>query len=225
MNIMSIMNLSLQVGDEAPPFSIVDTNGKHVQLSDFKGKKVVLTLYRVSACPLCNLQVAMMKRRFQQFQEAGVHILSVFESTPDELAKYAGKQATENFPIYCPSEGKPPDFPMYAAYQRPRGVMGSVYGVGPCYHLCVDCKFPSAFCKFGANPSFGCPLMTPTGFWQLCGGKRVFSMPTDVLIGEDGKIVRIFHGSYIGQHIDMHEVDAFAGISSKPSEQAQLMSR
>ena len=26
-------------------------------------------------------------------------------------------------------------------------------------------------------------------------------------------------------HIDMHEVDAFAGISSKPSEQAQLMSR
>jgi len=36
----------LKVGDAAPDFSLTDTNGKEVRLSDFRGKKnVVLAFY------------------------------------------------------------------------------------------------------------------------------------------------------------------------------------
>jgi cytochrome oxidase Cu insertion factor (SCO1/SenC/PrrC family) len=36
----------LKVGDQAPDFSLTDTNGKAVKLSDFRGKKnVVLAFY------------------------------------------------------------------------------------------------------------------------------------------------------------------------------------
>jgi peroxiredoxin Q/BCP len=35
----------LKVGDKAPTFSLKNTDGKTVKLSDFKGKKVVLFFY------------------------------------------------------------------------------------------------------------------------------------------------------------------------------------
>ena len=36
----------LQVGDQAPGFTLPDKDGKIVSLSDFRGKKVVLYFYR-----------------------------------------------------------------------------------------------------------------------------------------------------------------------------------
>ncbi len=37
---------SLEIGDNAPDFSIVDASGKEIKLGDFKGKKnVVLVFY------------------------------------------------------------------------------------------------------------------------------------------------------------------------------------
>jgi hypothetical protein len=77
--------------------------------------------------------------------------------------------------------------------------------------MCVDCKFWPAMAGFGANPGFGCPLMNPAGFYMLmCTARGLFTLPTDVLI-EDGRIVEIFHGKVIGQHMPMDRVLEFAG--------------
>lgn len=41
----------LSRGDAAPDFSVIDHNGKTVQLSDFRGKSVVLWFYPVADTP------------------------------------------------------------------------------------------------------------------------------------------------------------------------------
>ena len=51
--------LKLQVGDKAAGFSLSNAIGQTVKLSELlKESKVVLTFYRGSWCPYCNLQLA-----------------------------------------------------------------------------------------------------------------------------------------------------------------------
>ena len=40
---------TLKVGDEAPDFTLPDTDGKPVKLSDFRGKKAVVLAFFVAA--------------------------------------------------------------------------------------------------------------------------------------------------------------------------------
>ena len=84
--------MPLILGDEAPPFKLIGSDGKEKTLAQMKGKKVWLSLYRASPCPLCNLQVSQVKKRYQELADAGVDVVTVFESTPEELASFAGKQ-------------------------------------------------------------------------------------------------------------------------------------
>ena len=91
--------------------------------------------------------------------------------------------------------------------------MGSPLGKAFPYHMCVDCKFWPAMAGFGANPKFGCPLMSPFGAYQLlCTPRGLFSMPVDVLI-EDGRVVNVMYGDTIGKHMDVSVVEEFAGVS------------
>ena len=41
----------LEVGDEAPDFTVKDHNGKDVRLSDFRGKTVILWFYPKADTP------------------------------------------------------------------------------------------------------------------------------------------------------------------------------
>ena len=52
--ILSAQNITppkthLKVGDEAPDFTLPDTDGKQVKLSDFRGKKTVVIAFYVAA--------------------------------------------------------------------------------------------------------------------------------------------------------------------------------
>lgn len=72
----------LNEGDFAPNFTTKDQNGNAVNLSDFKGKRVVLYFYPKDDTPGCTKQACSLRDSFDVFEEKGIKILGI--STDDE---------------------------------------------------------------------------------------------------------------------------------------------
>lgn len=84
--------MELKAGDKAPDFNAKDQNGDIIQLSDFKGKKVVLYFYPKDNTPGCTAQACNLRDNYEALQKAGYEVIGV--STNDEKShqKFIEKQ-------------------------------------------------------------------------------------------------------------------------------------
>lgn len=77
--------LKLQVGDKAPDFTLSNAVGESVSLHQvLQQKRVVLTFYRGTWCPYCNLQLGQYQQILSEMEEAGATLLAISPQTPDE---------------------------------------------------------------------------------------------------------------------------------------------
>jgi cytochrome c biogenesis protein CcmG/thiol:disulfide interchange protein DsbE len=66
----------VQIGDEAPEFSLMAENGQPIQLKDFRGKFVILNFW-ATWCPPCVEEMPSLERFNDQFSRRGVVVLGV----------------------------------------------------------------------------------------------------------------------------------------------------
>ena len=77
--------LKLQVGEKAPDFSLSNATDKAITLSDLLEKgKVILTFYRGSWCPYCNMQLAHYQNSISEIHALGAELVAISPQTPDE---------------------------------------------------------------------------------------------------------------------------------------------
>ncbi|USD26161.1 MULTISPECIES: peroxiredoxin-like family protein [Flagellimonas] len=77
--------LKLQEGEKAPDFSLTNAKDKTVRLSELlKKEKVVLTFYRGSWCPYCNLQLSHYQKSLDEIHDLGAELVAISSQTPDE---------------------------------------------------------------------------------------------------------------------------------------------
>lgn len=77
--------LKLKVGDKAPNFSLSNAIGETITLNALLEKgKVVLTFYRGSWCPYCNLQLNQYQQVLKDIQSLGANLVAISPQTPDE---------------------------------------------------------------------------------------------------------------------------------------------
>jgi peroxiredoxin Q/BCP len=90
--------MQLQAGEKAPDFKSKDQNGNEINLSDFKGKKVVLYFYPKDDTPGCTAQACNLRDHLPELEKAGYQVLGV--SVDDEKAhqKFI-KKYDLNFPL------------------------------------------------------------------------------------------------------------------------------
>ena len=68
---------TLKVGDAAPQFSAKDQDGNVHELSDYKGKKLVVFFYPKASTPGCTAEACNLRDNWEVFQEKGYEILGV----------------------------------------------------------------------------------------------------------------------------------------------------
>ena len=64
--------MKLKQGQSAPAFAAQDVFGNTIDLKDYAGHKLMISFYRFSSCPFCNLRVQQILTRFDAFEERGL---------------------------------------------------------------------------------------------------------------------------------------------------------
>ncbi|HEY6575816.1 MAG TPA: thioredoxin-dependent thiol peroxidase [Mycobacterium sp.] len=88
----------LQVGDKAPSFSLSDADGNTVELSDFKGRKVIVYFYPAASTPGCTKQACDFRDSLAELNEAGLDVIGISPDKPAKLAKFRDAEGL-TFPL------------------------------------------------------------------------------------------------------------------------------
>ncbi len=90
----------LEVGAQAPDFTVKTHEGNEVRLSDYRGKKVLLWFYPKADTPGCTLEGKKLRDRHQEFVDRGVQVLGIsYDEVADNCA-FAEKFEFP-FPLLC----------------------------------------------------------------------------------------------------------------------------
>ncbi|HET7579313.1 MAG TPA: thioredoxin-dependent thiol peroxidase [Bacillales bacterium] len=77
--------MAVEVGQNAPDFTLKASNGENVSLSDFRGKNVVLYFYPKDMTPGCTTEACDFRDQHAQFEDLNTVVLGV---SPDPIEKH-----------------------------------------------------------------------------------------------------------------------------------------
>lgn len=119
-----------EIGKPAPGFSTVDSNGKSVKLSDYRGKTVVLE-WTNDGCPYVKKHYASNNMQILQKEEAakGIVWLTIISSAPGSQGYMTGDEANK----LTETRGAAPS----AVVLDPEGAVGHLYDARTTPHMFI----------------------------------------------------------------------------------------
>ena len=94
-----IIDKAKKIGDKAIDFTLTDSEGTKVTLSDeYKKQPVILTFYRGGWCPYCNLQLRAYQEKLDEFKRAGGKLIAISPESKESASETSQKNKTV-FPI------------------------------------------------------------------------------------------------------------------------------
>lgn len=116
-----------KIGDKAPQFTLESTDGKTVNLTDFKGKDVVLYFYPKDDTPGCTAEACSFRDASSELEKDGITVLGVSADSLESHAKFREKHSL-NFPLL--SDPTADVAKMYGAWKEKNLYGRRSWGVG-----------------------------------------------------------------------------------------------
>ena len=171
-------------GDTAPQFTLPAIDGSTFNMADMKGKRVILTFFRFSTCPLCNMRIRRIVQRWNEFSKDAV-MVAVFDAKVGDLQKRMKKH---DAPFVVVADET------YEQFNK-NGVKKSFF------------KF-----MWGAMRSPLTLLQaTLRGYVPLTLSiSKLSTIPVVILIDEDGKVVEAHYCKDTADHLSLDRMIAFS---------------
>ncbi|MBV9139582.1 MAG: peroxiredoxin [Pseudonocardiales bacterium] len=107
--------MPLQVGDQAPDFTLIDQNNREWTLSEFRGdRNVLVVFYPLAFSPICTGELCQLRDDLAEFQNSDAQVLAVSVDSTYTLKAWSDQQGY--------------DFPLLADFW-PHGKVAQNYGV------------------------------------------------------------------------------------------------
>jgi peroxiredoxin Q/BCP len=187
--------MRLVPGTLAPDFEARDHRGANIRLSELRGSPVLLSFYRYASCPLCNLRVRELTLAREELGTLGLHMLAVFQSTPDHISEYAGNQQPP-FPLLAD-----PAMALYRRYGVERDWLGLLH---PATLLTGWKALRAGFRPGAIDGPFD-------------------RMPADFLIDAEGRIAIAYYARDPGDHLPLPQLRVRLAGSSCPQPAQPLL--
>lgn len=102
---MSSNKTSIEVGSQAPDFSLPGTGDKNYSLSQFRGVTVVLVFYPGDSTLVCTKQLCSYNNDLAQFEKVGAQVLAISHQNMDSHDKFTDKHKF-GFPLLSDPDKK-----------------------------------------------------------------------------------------------------------------------
>ena len=100
---IEVIDPKIEVGKEAPDFTLLNTRGEEVSLSDFRGKYLIVNFWGIW-CHWCDLEMPDLQRIHDENENLVVLAVNVMEET-DEVVEYVDENGY-SFPVVLDSHGQ-----------------------------------------------------------------------------------------------------------------------
>jgi peroxiredoxin len=176
-------------GQLARDFAVKDIEGNQFKLSDFKGKKIILSFYRNVNCPFCNRRIHQLMSMNLRLKNSGVQMLFFFESSNEKISSSIFHQGISHWPLVGDPERR----------------IYNLYGV------------ENSLLKFMRTMVSSNPLKAKKDVTELNLPEdkeaTLTLIPADFFIDENFKVVMAKYGKHVDDHVDIAALKVFAGIN------------
>ena len=174
--------MKIKLGDVLD-IELPTSEGTIFNLKKTRGKKVLLTFYRIASCSLCNLRISQITKRWDELGDNFMHV-SLWHAPQSFLKKNMDRH---NIPFIALADE---NYTYFKKYSIERSILKTL--------LAFVFRLPS-FLKAAM-----------LGFIPLQMKGYIDIVITDVLINEEGKVVEVQYGKDVGHHYNFDKIKKFS---------------
>jgi peroxiredoxin Q/BCP len=131
-----LRSMALEVGDKAPEFDLVASDGRSVKLTDYIGKKnVVLFFYPGDFTPVCTKESCGFQDMYKDLQGKETEVIGVSRDDNESHTKFAAKYKLQ-FPLIADTDSSL--IKSFRLQDGAFGKLGKLLGRAPRYTFVID---------------------------------------------------------------------------------------